>query len=128
MLAKKHRLTASSDFQKAIKHGTRAGSATVVVHYYCLPQAPATGDLPLTVGGPRFGFVVSKQVGNAVVRHAVSRKLRHVCATLIDELPRDALVVVRALPAASSSITEELAADVASGLKRARKKWAAREQ
>ncbi len=36
---------------------------------------------------PRVGFAVSKSVGGSVVRHRVSRKLRHVVAAHTSELP-----------------------------------------
>jgi ribonuclease P protein component len=38
------------------------------------------------VGGPRVGLIVNKAVGSAVVRHRVSRRLRHVCARVFAEL------------------------------------------
>ncbi len=50
---------------------------------------------------PRVGFVVSKAVGNAVVRNRVKRRLRHLVATL--DAPAGARVVVRALPPAATN-------------------------
>lgn len=69
-------------------------------------------------GGPRFGFIVSKAVGNAVVRHRTSRRLRHVCAALTAQLPDRFDVVVRALPAAAKATSEELMRDVQRALQR----------
>ncbi|AKE42292.1 Ribonuclease P protein component [Corynebacterium kutscheri] len=63
-------------------------------------------------GGPRAGLVVSKAVGNAVTRHQVSRRLRHIFMQLIDDIPADAQLVIRALPAAATASYEELADDV----------------
>ncbi len=75
-------------------------------------------------GGPRFGLIVSKQVGNATVRHAVARKLRVVVQRSVDTLMREDDVVVRALPAAASATSAELAQDYRSALHKAKKKAA----
>lgn len=64
----------------------------------------------------RVGFVVSKQVGNAVHRNRVKRRLRHL--VLVSPTPFMADVVVRALPQASSE-PERLADDFASAWRRA---------
>src|SRR5699024_12351196 len=49
---------------------------------------------PVRVGGPRFGLIVSRLVGDSVTRHRVSRRLRHLAAELITELePADDLLV-----------------------------------
>lgn len=68
---------------------------------------------------PRVGFVVSKKVGNAVVRNRVKRRLRHLAATM--ETPLAADVVVRALPPAAAE-PERLAADFESAWSRAERK------
>ncbi|WJY59964.1 ribonuclease P [Corynebacterium afermentans subsp. lipophilum] len=75
-------------------------------------------------GGPRFGLVVSKQVGNAVTRHAVSRKLRNVVVQreLVDKLGRSFDVVIRALPPAGAATSDELARDLEKALDKAQKK------
>ena len=59
----------------------------------------------------RFGFIVSKQVGNAVTRNTVRRRLKDACAR---QLPLgDGIdVVIRALPAAAQASFAELLADV----------------
>lgn len=67
------------------------------------------GEIPPT----RVGFVVSKTVGNAVVRNRVKRRLRHLAAGRLPGSPMTALVVVRALPAAASR-PEAIAEDFAS--------------
>ena len=87
----------------------------MVVHVY------AREDL-VVHGGPRFGLVVSKQVGNAVTRHAVSRRLREVVRGSVDKQALNHDVVVRALPACAAATTAELERDYASALNRALKK------
>ena len=95
----------------------RAGSRTLMVHVY------QRGDVVIQ-GGPRFGLVVSKQVGNAVTRHAVSRKLRNVVVQreLVDKLERSFDVVIRALPPAAAATSDELARDLEKALDKAQKK------
>lgn len=70
----------------------------------------------IRVGGPRFGLVVSKAVGNSVIRHRVSRRLRHIAAEMIDELDSDLLVVIRANPASVHATHEDLERDLRKGL------------
>lgn len=59
---------------------------------------------------------MSKAVGGSVVRHRVSRRLRHLLAPRLNTLPAGARLVVRALPAASSASSAELAEDLDAGL------------
>lgn len=79
---------------------------------------------PATVGGPRVGLVVSKAVGNAVTRHAVSRRLRHTAGRIIghadvrETLRPEMSVVLRALPAAAGATSGELERDVRHALRR----------
>ena len=74
---------------------------------------PASGPT-----SPRVGFVVSRAVGNAVVRNRVRRRLRHLVRDRLGELPRDAVVVVRALPDAAGASCDELRGDLARCLER----------
>ena len=74
---------------------------------------------------PRVGFVVSKAVGNAVVRNRVRRRLRHVVRPYLTTLPSGALMVVRALPAAAGLSSTELGAELARCLDRIRSTGAA---
>lgn len=118
MLAPEHRLRSSALFSTVVKKGARKGSRTVVVHLWT-PEPGLDAPLELT-GGPRAGLIVSKAVGNAVVRHSVSRKLRAVLATIIDDdataaspqLQETSFVVVRALPATAKASSKELESDV----------------
>jgi ribonuclease P protein component len=120
MLPVAHRLTTSQDFAAVARYGSRAGSSTVVV----------TARLRQRSTGPtwRCGFIVSKAVGNAVVRHRTTRRLRHIVAELMPDrltmLP-DGLSVdfaVRALEKATAAEHWQLCADVDSCLRRSLKK------
>jgi len=55
---------------------------------------------------------VSKAVGNSVVRHRVTRRLRVVVRDRLRGLPPGTQLVVRALPAAAAASSGELAADL----------------
>jgi ribonuclease P protein component len=60
----------------------------------------------------RFGFIISKQVGTAVVRNTVRRRLKAVCAAALERVPEGTDVVIRALPASATASFAELSADV----------------
>lgn len=99
MLPARHRLRRSADFSVAVR-GIRSGSQLVVVHAR-RTDAPA-GQLA------RVGFVVSKAVGNAVVRNRTKRRLRALVATRLTSAPDGVDLVIRANPAAASATTTQL--------------------
>jgi len=111
VLSSAHRLSDGASFQTAVRNGRRAGSRTLVVH---LAVPDRDGADPLV------GFVVSKAVGNAVVRNRVKRRLRHLAREYVSTLPGSAVLVVRALPAAAEASSRELGADLARCLVRVR--------
>lgn len=88
MLPSRHRITRGDDYRRVLGRGTKSrtpfGLVVVASH---------------TEGVLRFGFVVSKAVGNAVVRNVVKRRLRAAAQRLLSE-PFSADVVVRAAPGA----------------------------
>lgn len=57
---------------------------------------------------PRVGFVVSKAVGNAVVRNRTKRRLRAAVARQLTGIPAGVDVVVRAQPDAARATFAEL--------------------
>jgi ribonuclease P protein component len=100
-----HRLTRGDDLRRVSRTGRRSGSDTLVVHL--LPGSGDTQDRPSQVG-----FVVSRAVGNAVVRHRVQRQLRHLTRDRLAGLPAGTQVVVRALAPAARASYAELGADL----------------
>jgi ribonuclease P protein component len=101
-----------------------------VVHL-SLPSTPdaatATSPEPARSSGAeqpsapaRAGFVVSKAVGNAVVRNRVRRRLRHLVRERLAELPPGSTLVVRALPAAAEASYPRLGADLDAAIAAAR--------
>jgi ribonuclease P protein component len=100
-----HRLVDGDAFRVTVRTGRRSGSRTLVVHL-----GTPGADAPA-----RVGFVVSKAVGNAVVRNRVKRRLRHLTREHLPSLqglPGSAVLVVRALPASASASYAELGADL----------------
>ncbi|WP_375431300.1 ribonuclease P protein component [uncultured Friedmanniella sp.] len=114
MLPRTSRLNVSGDFRSTIRRGTRVGRPTLVLHAGVSP----------TRSGVRVGFVVSKAVGNAVVRNRVKRRLRHLAAEhlVASEAGVDVPgidVVVRALPA-SAAAGSQLGTELTSAWTKAR--------
>lgn len=72
----------------------------------------------IRVGGPHFGLIVSKAVGSAVVRHRVARRLRHICARLVPDVPAETDIVIRALPGAATASSEDLLRQLRGGLRK----------
>ena len=108
MLPAEHRLTDGEVFRAATRRGSRCGSSTLVAHLWAEgPEGPA-----------RVGFVVSRAVGNAVVRNRVKRRLRHLAREHVSSLPGSCVLVVRALPAAGAAPADRLGADLAHCLDR----------
>ncbi|MCI2423985.1 ribonuclease P protein component [Saccharopolyspora sp. K220] len=137
MLPAAARLTRSQEFRLVVRRGRRAGRPRLVVHALRPDQAREPG--PHRTGGEalpaagmntaptrisdvstRVGFVVSKAVGTAVVRHRVTRRLRHLMRDRLPALPAGTLVVVRALPPAADAPSRELGADLDAALRKLR--------
>lgn len=114
MLPRAARVRTAADFATISRRGGRAAAPTLVVHLLLDETAPRR----------RAGFVVSKKVGNSVVRHRVVRRLRAVVGSRLGSLPDGAQLVVRALPQASDASSAALGADfetaIAGALRRRR--------
>ena len=80
-------------------------------------------------GGPQIGLVVSKAVGNSVVRHNTARKIRAAFGSILDDrsgvdIASHHTIVIRALPNSATATTEEVEKDVRSCLRRIAKQRA----
>ncbi|MFD6856533.1 ribonuclease P protein component [Rhodococcus sp. NPDC060090] len=115
MLPEPYRLRRRSDFSDAVRRGRRQGRRDLVVHALQREQPDFVVN---GVDGPRFGLVVSKAVGPAVIRHRVARRLRHICVELVESIPEGTDVVLRALPGAATAEFRDLERQVRSGLLR----------
>lgn len=105
MLARSSRLHRRADFLLAARKGRRVSAPGVVLHAH---TDPAAADR-------KVGFVVGRVVGPAVTRNQVRRRLQHLIAPRLAELPSGARLVVRATPAAAgcSSATLAVSLDLA---------------
>lgn len=124
MLPRRHRLTRPADYRAVLRAGQgrprrRAGTDLLVVHA-ALPGTgqPADQVSPSPTRPPRVGFVVSRAVGNSVVRHRVVRRLRALVAERLDRLPHGADLVVRAQPPAATASSADLATALDRALRR----------
>jgi ribonuclease P protein component len=66
----------------------------------------------------RFGFIVSKQVGSAVTRNTVRRRLKALCSQELAGVRAGSDIVIRALPSAATADFASLHAEVARCLAR----------
>jgi len=112
VLAAPHRLRHSAEFTSVLRgrRSRRAGSRLLVVH-----ATLRTAELSQDSAAPlpaRVGFVVSKAVGNAVVRNRTKRILRHQMAARLQTLPAGTDVVVRANPGAAGRSSSVLGAEL----------------
>ncbi|MDN5820333.1 MAG: ribonuclease P protein component [Brachybacterium sp.] len=113
----RHRLHTGDEFRAVTRGGVRSARSHVVVHLTLLTQG---GE------APRVGFVVSKKVGNAVVRNRVTRRLREIVRPHLATLPSGSAVVLRALPGIDEKPFADLRADVDTALETAERKLARR--
>lgn len=106
MLPAAHRLRVSGDFTLVQRRGTRISRPTLILSALSCPEFPT-----------RLGLSVGKSVGNSVVRHSVSRKLRHLARPHLEGLPPGTQLVVRALPASAAADSALLGTDIAEALR-----------
>lgn len=112
MLPREHRVRDGRELNNIVRSGTRKGCRNFVVSTIVHPGGEN--------GPARFGFIVSKKVGNAVARNLVKRRLREAAWQQISAGLSGADVVVRALPASAQAPYAALAKDLDQGMKRLR--------
>ena len=102
MLASEQRITSADDYKRVVRRGRRSAGANCVTYQLMNPNG----------GTPRFGFIVAKTVGNAVVRNRIRRRLKAIAHDLAPELPNGLEFVFRALPPAASAPFSELKSEL----------------
>ncbi|MFW0783721.1 ribonuclease P protein component [Gordonia sp. CPCC 206044] len=123
MVAPAHRISRGSDFTRTLRSGVRVNTRDLVIHFLPVPVTPVgeadglrTADLA-SAGGPRLGLIVSKSVGNAVIRHRTARRLRAAFEQCLPHFPTtQLLVVIRARPQAAMSSSTALAEQLSGAL------------
>ncbi|MBU1587841.1 MAG: ribonuclease P protein component [Actinobacteria bacterium] len=108
MLARANRVTLPADFRTAVRRGRRVGTSAAVLHILERPGSEPS----------RFGFIVTKAVGNAVTRNLVRRRLRSVGREVLAESPTGTDVVMRALPGSEQVPWATLHAEISDGLRK----------
>lgn len=134
MVAAAHRISRGSDFDRTLKTGVRVTTRDLVVHVLPIAGSPVpvggssadvrggvgSADIA-TVGGPWLGLIVSKAVGNAVVRHRTARRLRAAFHDCVPHFPiHQTMLVIRARPSAADCSSLDLADQIADALTRRR--------
>jgi ribonuclease P protein component len=112
VLPARNRLTRSTEFGATVNYGMRTVQPDIVVHACRIDGADG--------GGPKVGLVVAKTVGNSVQRHRVSRRLRHVARSVIEDLDPADRIVIRALPSSRHAISARLEQQLRIALSRTR--------
>tara|TARA_R110000868_G_scaffold199758_2_gene446513 strand:+ start:60899 stop:61231 length:333 start_codon:yes stop_codon:yes gene_type:complete len=102
VLARANRVVHAVDFRHVVRRGRR--SATPHAVYYRVTRDSSD---PM-----RFGFIVSRAVGDAVTRNRLRRRYRALAREFVDAGGRGQDVVVRALPPAAELSWAELAHEV----------------
>lgn len=109
MLAKRQRISAGQDFHNIYKAGQRIPGRYVLVFFH-----PGQQD------HNRVGFVVSKKVGNAVIRNRVKRRLRAILHDILPLLNTPFDIVINARPGISGISSEQMQQDLFNTFKKAR--------
>ena len=108
MLARGNRITRGAEYRAVVRGGARCAAAHTVTYV-----VTSDDDRPA-----RFGFIVSKQVGSAVTRNTVRRRLKAVCAQELDSVRPGSDIVIRALPSSAGADFAALSEDVVRCLRR----------
>lgn len=91
MPKKLHRITQGDDFRRIVRQGRRVGGPLLVTHAVLRTQTEPA----------RFGYIVSKKVGNAVMRNLITRRLRGISQELLRDGFSGYDIVFRVQPAAA---------------------------
>ena len=102
MLARPNRLTRGAEYKAVVRRGRRCAGAHTVTYI----------NRAVTDGPARFGFIVSRQVGGAVVRNTIRRRLKALTFESLERVAPGSDIVIRALPSAASASFSDLRTDV----------------
>jgi ribonuclease P protein component len=107
-VAKLHRITAGEDYRATVRRGYRVGGKFSIAHAVFCAHGGHGGHDDSAAKPARFGYIVSKAVGIAVVRNLVRRRMK----AITDEFVREGLggvdLVFRATAASADASFAEL--------------------
>lgn len=103
MLARHNKVTHGADYRRISRRGRRAGASGLVV----FGEANRDATAPT-----RFGFIITKRVGVAVVRNHTRRRLKGIARELLLMVPVGASFVIRVFPEAADFSYAQLRAEV----------------
>lgn len=109
-----HRITRGEDYRRVMRQGRRVGGPLLVTHAVLRTQKDPA----------RFGYVVSKKVGNAVMRNLITRRLKGISDELLKQGLSGCDIVFRVQPAASGASFIELRSEAVAQLKKISRDWA----
>lgn len=113
MPARQHRVTRGDDYRRIVRTGNRVGGA------FCITYAVSHSHDTEHPGDPaRFGYIISKSVGNAVVRNLIRRRMKSVTEEMIHNGIADVDIVFRAIPAAATASFAELKQEMHTSISR----------
>ena len=105
-----------AEFQR-VRGGARHSTAAFLLE--CKPRAVGEGGDP----GPRFGFTITKKIGNAVTRNRIRRRLKAALAGLASGTARAGMdYVIVARPASHDCAFGDLVRDLETAFARTSKK------
>jgi ribonuclease P protein component len=95
-MKRRHRLSRSGDFDAVYRHGRSTATRYLVL--YSFPRDEAEGN------GPRLGLAVSRQLGGAVERNRLKRRLRAAFEEVVEGLPTGNDYVLIARPGLGDAV------------------------
>ncbi|MBC9926984.1 MULTISPECIES: ribonuclease P protein component [unclassified Leucobacter] len=108
MPSRQHRVTRGDEYRSIVRKGRRVGGAYCITHAVLRsPEDPA-----------RFGYIVTKAVGNAVTRNLLRRRLKGITEALLHDGLTGVDVVFRVLPASSDAPYARMADEVGRAVRR----------
>lgn len=106
-------MTRGDDYRRIVRTGNRVGGAFCITYAVSRSSVASTLDENSAVHlerdpAARFGYIISKSVGNAVVRNLIRRRMKSITEDMIHNGISGIDIVFRALPAAANAPFTEL--------------------
>ncbi len=107
-MKRQNRITGTDDFKRLRQNGKMFTHSLVSVLIL-----PVEGD------NKRFGIIVGKSVGNAVIRNLVKRRIRAIADQFIQKINQGADILIIAKPPAALAEYDDIYQAIARGLQKA---------